>query len=168
VHGMVSWGSLARIDAAALPPFPVNGNGSFIPNLPGEAGPIWQLGASFHRDLQVPFDEETDHRANLVRLASLLPGAAEAVAGQFASRQVQSWSGVRATTADHLPLAGPVDAQALPGLWVSTGMGSRGLSFSVLCAELIAAQLFAEPFPLEARLAAALSASRRKPGRMAG
>lgn len=168
VGGMVSWGALEGIDAAALPPFPVNGHGSFIPHVPGESGPIWQLGASFHRDPKLPLDEALDHRANLARLASLLPGTAKALAARFASNQVMAWSGVRATTADHLPLAGPVDAQALPGLLVSTGMGSRGLSFSVLCAELIAAQLFAEDLPVEPKWAAALAAERGKRRRNAG
>jgi tRNA 5-methylaminomethyl-2-thiouridine biosynthesis bifunctional protein len=43
---------------------------------------------------------------------------------------------------------------------VTTAMGSRGLTFSALCAELLAAQLHAEPLPMEARLAAAF----RPPG----
>jgi tRNA 5-methylaminomethyl-2-thiouridine biosynthesis bifunctional protein len=39
-------------------------------------------------------------------------------------------------------------------------MGSRGLSFSVLCAELLAARLGAEPLPVEASLARVLHALR--------
>lgn len=167
VFGMVSWGTLEGIDTATLPPFPVNGNGSFIPSVPGENGPIWQLGASFHRAPQLPLDEALDHRTNLARLASLLPGTAKALTPRFASDQVHAWSGVRATTPDHLPLAGPVDAQAFPGLWVSTGMGSRGLSFAVLCAEIIAAQLFSEPLPVQARWAAAFAPDRVKRWRRA-
>jgi tRNA 5-methylaminomethyl-2-thiouridine biosynthesis bifunctional protein len=38
---------------------------------------------------------------------------------------------------------------ASPGLWLSTAMGSRGLSHAALCGELIAAQLGAEPLPLD-------------------
>ena len=40
---------------------------------------------------------------------------------------------------------------------VATGMGSRGLSFTALCGELLAARLHAEPLPLEQRLADALA-----------
>ena len=39
-------------------------------------------------------------------------------------------------------------------------MGSRGLSFAMLCAELLAARLGAEPWPVEASLARALHARR--------
>jgi tRNA 5-methylaminomethyl-2-thiouridine biosynthesis bifunctional protein len=39
-------------------------------------------------------------------------------------------------------------------------MGSRGLSFSMLCAELLAARWGAEPLPVEAGLANALNALR--------
>jgi tRNA 5-methylaminomethyl-2-thiouridine biosynthesis bifunctional protein len=35
-------------------------------------------------------------------------------------------------------------------------MGSRGLTFAALCAELLAARLHAEPLPVEQRLAHAL------------
>jgi tRNA 5-methylaminomethyl-2-thiouridine biosynthesis bifunctional protein len=41
-------------------------------------------------------------------------------------------------------------------------MGSRGLSFSVLCAELLAARMGAEPLPLEASLARFLHPRRPK------
>jgi tRNA 5-methylaminomethyl-2-thiouridine biosynthesis bifunctional protein len=46
------------------------------------------------------------------------------------------------------------------GLWVSTAMGSRGLTFCTLAAELIAARLHDEPLPIEHRLAQALDAAR--------
>ncbi|WP_168173555.1 hypothetical protein [Polaromonas sp. A23] len=39
-------------------------------------------------------------------------------------------------------------------------MGSRRLTFALMCAELLAAQLHGEPLPMEARLANALSPGR--------
>jgi tRNA 5-methylaminomethyl-2-thiouridine biosynthesis bifunctional protein len=39
-------------------------------------------------------------------------------------------------------------------------MGSRGLSFSALCAELLAARMGGEPLPVEAKLADALDGMR--------
>ena len=61
---------------------------------------------------------------------------------------------------DRLPLVGPVASTALPGLWVCTAMGARGLSRAVLCGELLAARLHAEPLPLEVRLAQTLATER--------
>jgi len=43
-----------------------------------------------------------------------------------------------------------------------TGMGSRGLSFAALCAELLAAQLHGEPLPVESQLAKAINKIGRK------
>ena len=39
-------------------------------------------------------------------------------------------------------------------------MGSRGLTLSLLCGELLAARLPGEPLPLDAKLAAALDSER--------
>ena len=69
---------------------------------------------------------------------------------------------MRCAAYDRLPLAGPAGQSAddLPGLWVLTGLGSRGLTLSMLCGELIATRLHNEPLPLEAKLAQALSSER--------
>jgi tRNA 5-methylaminomethyl-2-thiouridine biosynthesis bifunctional protein len=71
---------------------------------------------------------------------------------------VHAWSGVRWASSDRRPLAGEVE----DGLWVSTAMGSRGLTFAALCGEWIAARVHGEPWPLEARLAQALDVVRSK------
>ena len=55
-----------------------------------------------------------------------------------------------------------VDADGLEGLWLSTAMGSRGLTFAALAGELLAALLHAEPLPLARNLARALSPGRQK------
>ena len=98
---------------------------------------------------------------NLRRVAQILPGAAAAMQATAQQGRIRSWSGVRCTSADRRPLAGEV----APGLWLSTAMGSRGLTFAALCGELIAARLRQEPLPLEARLALALDLSRLGPPR---
>ena len=67
---------------------------------------------------------------------------------------------MRCAWRDHLPVVGPLAPEQLPGLWLCTAFGSRGLSYSALCAELLAAWLHGEPLPLEPRLAQALRASR--------
>jgi tRNA 5-methylaminomethyl-2-thiouridine biosynthesis bifunctional protein len=98
-----------------------------------------------------------DDLANLARVREVLPRAAEAVEGAMQRREIRSWSGVRCASSDRRPLAGELE----PGLWVSTAMGSRGLTFAALCAELIAARLHGEPLPLELRLARALDVKRQ-------
>lgn len=61
-----------------------------------------------------------------------------------------AWGGWRAATRDHLPVIGAVPD--VPGLWLACAYGSRGLSWSALAGELIAASLSAEPLPLEREL----------------
>lgn len=80
---------------------------------------------------------------------------------------------------DHLPLIGAVPDQARvitdapayarndrlpyplrPGLWLATGFGGRGLLWSILAAELIAARLDDEPPLIEATLEAAIDPAR--------
>ena len=74
----------------------------------------------------------------------------------FARGGVQAWTGIRCASADRRPLLGEIE----PGLWVSTALGSRGMTFCALCAELLAAQVHGEPLPLDTRLARALDARR--------
>ncbi len=88
-------------------------------------------------------------------------------------------NGMRLSTRDHLPLAGPMpditgiaqqrdrliqrDRLSLPtidGLWVAAGFGGRGLLWSVLSAELIAARIDVTPAPLQRSLAQALDPGR--------
>ncbi|HKB55531.1 MAG TPA: FAD-dependent oxidoreductase, partial [Ramlibacter sp.] len=97
-----------------------------------------------------------DHDSNLAKLKGLLPAVAEQLAPAFAGGTVGAWTGVRCASTDRRPYLGEVRT----GLWVSTAMGSRGLTFAALCGELLAARLHGEPLPLEARLADALDTAR--------
>ena len=60
------------------------------------------------------------------------------------------------------PWAGrrPHELLRLPGLLLAAGMGSRGLTLTALAAEVLAAQMDAEPAPLPADLLAALDPAR--------
>ncbi|MCZ4315518.1 FAD-dependent oxidoreductase [Comamonadaceae bacterium G21597-S1] len=113
-----------------------------------------------------PQDASTEsqaHAQNLARLAGLLPEAASRVARASAGTTLQAWRGTRWTVPDRLPVAGawpmPGDA-VLPGLWLSTAMGSRGLTHAALCGELIAAQMGAEPLPIDADLLRSIDVGR--------
>ena len=168
--GQVSLGTVA---SPAFPPFPVNGQGSFLSGIPLDGQPHWLAGATFERNspsaAAPPERVAAAHVENRDKLRGLLPAAAEALDQADASGDaLQSWRGVRGTVADRLPLVGPWPLgtnAATPDspLWLCAGMGARGLTLSLLCGELLAARLHGEPLPLERRLAEALDAARLVP-----
>ncbi len=136
--------------------YPVNGHGSFIPQVPTEAGDIWVTGATYERDNISLTPTVTDQVTNFEKLQTLLPQMAEQLKPEFVSGQVHNWVGIRCTTPDRLPLVGELAA----GLWVCTALASRGLTLAPLCAELLAAQLHGEPLPLDKRQTRALGIAR--------
>lgn len=157
IRGQVSW-ALHMAQEQGLPPFPVNGHGSLVPAVPVAGGLAWITGASYERDCALPDIKPQDDLDNLARLQTLLPQAATHMARAFAEGRVGNWAGIRCATPNRLPVLGPVASSASGAqVWVCTGMGSRGLTFAGLCAELLAAQLHGEPLPLELRLAQAMA-----------
>ncbi len=152
IRGQVTFGM--QKDSDSLPPFAVNGHGGLITAITMPDGPMWLMGAGYERDEQVPNLKAQDHAENLKRLQTLLPAVAPALAGQFSPQRARGWAGIRCATPNRLPLVGPMaGATTTPGLWLCTGMGSRGLSFAALCGELLAAQLHGEPLPIDRNLA---------------
>lgn len=164
LRGQISFGHMHELSEAQrqlLPPFPVNGHGSFISGVPTPEGlPGWFIGATFERNCEQTPVRSEDHDANQVRLSTLLPALGHAMASQFKPEKVQGWAGLRCTLPNRLPAVGPIDPQRLPGLCLSAGMGARGISLAVLCGELLAAQLNQEALPLDAALAKHLAAAR--------
>ncbi|MDP3228295.1 MAG: FAD-dependent 5-carboxymethylaminomethyl-2-thiouridine(34) oxidoreductase MnmC [Acidovorax sp.] len=185
VRGQVSWGIHTGAAAEPLPPFPTNGNGNLVPAFALDDDPTgrqaWVMGSTFERDIDAlppsAADVQAAHSANWAKLQTLLPQVAGHFAPAFAALEgaekvpngsnepqtapaLQSWAAVRCTAPDRLPIVGPVDAAQLPGLWVCTAMGARGLTLSLLCGELLAARLQGEPLPLDAKLAKALDTDR--------
>ena len=151
VGGQLTWGLHAPSDADAFPPHPVNGAGSFVAGVPQEQGLAWYAGATY--EAQDDGASGAAERLNLTRLAQLLPQASTRIAALAQQRPLQAWRGQRCVTRDRLPVCGALQAGAHPSLWISAAMGSRGLSYALLCAELIAAQANAEPLPVASRLA---------------
>jgi tRNA 5-methylaminomethyl-2-thiouridine biosynthesis bifunctional protein len=89
-----------------------------------------------------------DRTRTLEALSASLPG----LAGRLAGARLNDWAAVRASTRDYLPLAGAVpDAE---GLFLLTGLGSRGFCLAPLLAEHLTAQVLARPSPLPRALAA--------------
>lgn len=168
IRGQVSWGVYPAGQAPTVR-HPVNGHGSWVPCFHSgtAAEAAWVMGSSFERGQhQLPptaEDAAAAHASNWAKLQTLLPAGHRPDAEAFA--QAQHWAQLRCASTDRLPLVGPLlPAQALSdGLlspWVATAMGSRGLTWALLCAELLAARLHAEPLPLANPLALALASDR--------
>jgi tRNA 5-methylaminomethyl-2-thiouridine biosynthesis bifunctional protein len=162
MRGLLSWAwhTEAVDPALAFPPFPVNGAGSLISKIPLGDRSGWFTGSSYQPENQLERSDTDNHDRNFAHLQQLVPTLARALAPVFASTAINTWKGSRCVSTDRMPLVGPLDAGPQPSLWICAAMGSRGLSFSVLCAELLAARMGAEPLPVEASLAAALDALR--------
>lgn len=166
MHGTLSHGRHAEA-IPNLPPTPVNGHGYFIPAVPVVAGTQWLLGATFEPDALKAADIWAQHTCNMQRLPQLWPPGGTELGETLERGPLELWSATRCVSHDRLPLLGPLHTTAQSQLWLYTGLGSRGLSFAPLCAELLAANLLGEPLPLERSLAAKLDANRtqrtRKP-----
>ncbi|MFY9329816.1 MAG: bifunctional tRNA (5-methylaminomethyl-2-thiouridine)(34)-methyltransferase MnmD/FAD-dependent 5-carboxymethylaminomethyl-2-thiouridine(34) oxidoreductase MnmC [Georgfuchsia sp.] len=143
------------------------GNGYLTPDTLGKHC----LGATYDKNDDDPIPREDSHRLNLQRLAELLPGGD---LPQFDPAQLAGLVGFRAIAIDRMPIVGALpdttqafkpgaqlrDVPRLPGLYSLLALGSRGLSWAPLAAELLAAQLSNEPLPLERDLVDAIDPGR--------
>ena len=159
IHGTLSHGTYAET-IPDLPATPVNGRGCFIPHVPDAAGEQWCIGSTFEPDALAAADIWTQHASNMKRLQHLIPDVGLEIAETLDRGPVSQWSATRCVTHDRLPLVGPAGTDQCAGLWLCVGMGSRGLSFAALCAELLVARLCAEPLPMEVSLSRSLDANR--------
>lgn len=140
------------------------------------------LGATFNLGETNPEITVRDHRANLEQLSQFGPD----IGALFHNEEPAAMMGrvaFRCATPDYLPLVGPVpdihaflrdyaplrkDArlnlpiagQYRPGLYLNLGHGSRGLCYTPLSAELLAAHITGEPMPLDTELVQALHPAR--------
>jgi len=135
------------------------------------------LGASFDFHSEDLTPSQTDNLDNLALLEAISPDLAVRLgAALLPAEHLQGRAGFRCTSPDYLPIIGPVaDARAfaerfailakdarqvpeqpcpwLPGLYVNSGHGSRGLITAPLSGELIAAWVDNEPLPLPQEVA---------------
>jgi tRNA 5-methylaminomethyl-2-thiouridine biosynthesis bifunctional protein len=105
-------------------------------------------GASFDIDDDDPAPRASSDEGNLERLGRILP---EFNRGD-GKIELKSRVAFRAVARDRLPLAGRVRDD----LWCTLALGSRGLIWAPLAAELVASRLEGEPLPLEGKLVDAL------------
>jgi tRNA 5-methylaminomethyl-2-thiouridine biosynthesis bifunctional protein len=127
------------------------------------------MGATFDRDNLDLAPRPADSAEIRAGVARLVPAAARL------NTPTESRTAIRATSLDALPLVGWVPehdlymstyaqlhrglraedfppAPTVPGLYVITGLGSRGVLNAGLCAEHLATQICAEPSPLAPEL----------------
>jgi tRNA 5-methylaminomethyl-2-thiouridine biosynthesis bifunctional protein len=109
------------------------------------------VGASFDIEDDEAAPRASSDEGNLERVARILPGFSATDLSSLKSRVA-----FRTVAPDRLPLAGKI-GENVYGL---LALGSRGLIWSSLGAELIAAELEGEPLPLEGDLADALEPAR--------
>jgi tRNA 5-methylaminomethyl-2-thiouridine biosynthesis bifunctional protein len=162
-RGQVSWSQHA---VTTLPRVPVASGGYVLALADGRL----LFGATNQPNDDDPAVRDSDHGENRAKAALLIGPDALSDTDVLDGRV-----GWRAATRDRLPLVGPApdlaaarparaDAPRLlprrPGLWLHTGLGSRGLTTATLCAELIAAQASGAPWPLEADLVDAIDPAR--------
>ena len=120
-------GQLARLEAAQLGSGPVvRGEGIYI--VPRSGGPI--AGATMEPGVR---DLEVDPAA-IARLGA----AAARLVPSLARAPATGAAGVRASTPDGLPLAGP---SRTPGVWLAMGARRNGWLLAPLIAEVLAEQL---------------------------
>lgn len=136
------------------------------------------VGASYNLGSDNPEIDPQDHEGNIQRLQQLLPKTNRNIDHVIGGRV-----GFRATTPDYLPMVGQLAhaqgmlerfahlrkdknyrfTQPMPwmtGLYINAGHGSKGLITAPLCAQLLAAQIAGEVWPVSRFVAEALSPSR--------
>lgn len=150
IRGQLSWCAAP----AGSPAVPLS-YGGYCAQFVQDGQPQLLFGASFIRqDNQTDLRIE-DHQHNAALLADILPDLAAALPD---SATWQGRASIRAQMRDYLPLVGAVPEQ--DGVWTLAGLGSKGFAFAPLCAELLAAQMFGEVWPVSAALGHKLRASR--------
>lgn len=157
--------SIARASQLASARLPIAGSGYL---LPASAGAVLFGSTAQPGDLE-PTVRDTDHALNLAQLARLLGRATALEPADLDGRT--AW---RCSATDRLPVIGAVPDPAaqgarldqprfvprLPGLYVFTALGSRGITWSALGAQVLASWVTGAPAPIGASLLDAIDPAR--------
>lgn len=153
---------------APAPNTVVCGNGYWTPAIEG----LSTCGSSFlvdDKDLNLRLAE---HSENLDKIRTMLTAGSNTL--PKANNTTLGKVGMRPVVPDRLPLVGQLPARdgfavssrsraaraRVPGLYVNSGFGARGILFATLCAELLACQISGEPLPLPKDLVRAVDPMR--------
>ncbi|MDG1818666.1 MAG: FAD-dependent 5-carboxymethylaminomethyl-2-thiouridine(34) oxidoreductase MnmC [Porticoccaceae bacterium] len=154
------------------------GEGYFTPAVDG----LHSCGATYNKDIFSTEVREQDHLTNIAQISATDPGLATAL-GEPAIDTLRGRANFRCTTPDYLPIVGalpnvpemledyailrkdaktvlPTRGSYLPNLYVNCGMGSRGLSYAPLTAEILATQIAEEASPVNLELLKAMHPAR--------
>ena len=138
------------------------------------------IGSTYHLDKKNVILRNEDHLTNIEKLRSSIGKSHDL---KILETDFDGWVGRRCTSPDYLPIVGPVPilskfngvysalsknaklhvpekAPTHPGLYISTGHGSRGLTYSAISAEILASNISGEPPPVSRRLMRAISPAR--------
>ena len=187
-RGQISIAATAAFGPVGSPgrsTLPIAGAGYLLPELNG----CVMFGATTQAGDDDASVRDTDHAANLSQLARLTGQPSTVSASMLAGRTAWRW-----TSRDRLPVIGAVPVMPcidvgqaseptqtrradqarfvprVPGLFVFTALGSRGITWSALGARVVAAAITGAPAPLEASLLDAIDPARfitrqvRRPG----
>ncbi len=150
IRGQISWSPITQDQSHSMLKCTI-GYGGYTTTFQNNV----LLGSSFIRD---DFSTElrlSEHESNLNLLNAELPQLAEQLP------PITTWRGrasLRALPRDSMPLVGSVPQMS--GVFVLTGLGSKGFSFAPLCAELLAGQILGEALPMPPQLVAAIHPDR--------
>ena len=172
-------GSAGQIDyfKDASPPDCAHAFGPYCAPAPGGGAIIGATYAPISIGAEARFTPEAT-ASNVDAVARIMPDfAASLIAAKSSPR-----ASIRCTTPDRLPIVGPMpdwgfysgaydglrtgkrgtypEAQCHPGLFILTGLGSRGLVTAPLCAEMIAAEIAGAPAPVPPAVAEAVHPAR--------
>jgi len=167
VRGQISLARLNDIAALNPPRVPITGAGYLMPTIDG----MVIFGATSQTGDDDPSVRDGDHQHNLAQLSRLTGNVLHIDSTRLAGRTGWRW-----TTDDRLPVLGAVPDMAaawemqrveqpsqvptLPGMYVCTGFGSRGITWSALAAQVVAASITGAPLPIEAGLLDSVDAAR--------
>jgi tRNA 5-methylaminomethyl-2-thiouridine biosynthesis bifunctional protein len=137
------------------------------------------IGATYGLNETSTEERAADHETNIQQLRSNVPS----LGSEITSEGLTGQAAVRCATADYLPIAGPVPDETefittyeglrhdrkrlikkkqpnIKGLYVLTGLGSRGLTSAPLLSELLVSQMMGSPPPVTRYLHQAVSPAR--------
>lgn len=128
---------------------------------------IWAMGSTYDRGVDDTHLSDAAHERNAASLAAICPAGAADLRDAMAKGELQGWCQVRCASLDRLPLSGAVpdgdalhvlmaeaghrrgrvpleDTPRLPGLYMLTALGSRGITLAHWCAGQLAAAMDGE------------------------
>jgi tRNA 5-methylaminomethyl-2-thiouridine biosynthesis bifunctional protein len=170
IRGQISYIPLA--DAVNRPKLPVCYEGYLPPPQKNQQC----VGATFNLNDTSTQLSTADHLTNLAQLKQYLPTYYNSIMhNNVAAEKLKGRASIRCATTDYTPIAGQLadrdkfiqqylplsknanhsisgDAPLLPHCYVSVGYGSRGLSYSPLCAQHIISLITNTPSPLSSKL----------------